>query len=276
METIELVGIRADLQTPITAKMVTSEEIQLVYTGQELPILLSTTPSVNSFSDGGHPQGYSYFRLRGIDQTRINMTLNGVPLNEPEDQGVYFSNYPNFATNIQSIQIQRGVGTSTNGVSSFAGSLSFQGKFGTVEQTELELEYGSWNTSRVGFTYGSGISKNGKWTTYIGLNGFNTDGYRYHSGSKGYSGYVGVGYYGKTDTFKFTTFSGFSNNQMAWYAVAESDIAVDPKINYNHEDADEVTDRIGIQIAVEFEAYSAIENKLKALLNKLKIIIKWI
>jgi len=239
LDTIELVGIRADKQTPVTAKTVTSEDIQMVYSGQSLPVLLNTTPSITSNTDGGHPQGYTYFRIRGIDQTRVNMTLNGVPLNEPEDQGVYFSNYPNFTTNIKSMQIQRGVGTSTNGVSSFAGSINFISKDGIDERTELDAEYGSWNTSRIGFTHSTGLSENGKWSTFVGLNGFNTDGYKYHSGSKGYSGFVSIGYHMETSVLKFTAFSGFSNNEMAWFAVSETDIENDKRTNYNHEDADD-------------------------------------
>ena len=132
LDTVVVNGVRADIKTPISQKTITSQDIQQIYSGQELPVLLDKTPNITSNTDGGHPQGYTYFRLRGIDQTRINMTLNGVPLNEPEDQGVYFSNYPNFAKNIESLQIQRGVGTSTNGTSSFAGSINFESKSGFI------------------------------------------------------------------------------------------------------------------------------------------------
>jgi iron complex outermembrane receptor protein len=89
---IEVVGIRASSKTPVTQKKITAQEISKSYQGQEMTYILSNTPSVNFSSDGGHAQGYTYFRMRGMDQTRVNMTLNGVPLNEPEDQGVYFSN----------------------------------------------------------------------------------------------------------------------------------------------------------------------------------------
>ena len=233
LDTVVLNGVRADVKTPVSQKTITAQDIQQVYSGQELPVILNKTPNITSNSDGGHPQGYNYFRLRGIDQTRINMTLNGVPLNEPEDQGVYFSNYPNFAKNIKSLQIQRGVGTSTNGVASFAGSINFESKQGLEKSTELELEYGSWDTKRINFTYGSGLSKNGKFSSFINLSKFETDGYKYHSGGDGYSGFVGLGYYGNTDTFKFTAFSGNSNANMSWFAVAENDIKVDSRTNYN-------------------------------------------
>ena len=102
---IEVTGVRTDSRTPISQKTITSDDITRVYQGQEMTYILDKTPSIISQSDGGQPNGYTTFRLRGIDQTRINMTLNGVPLNEPEDQGVYFSNYPNFAINVKSLQV---------------------------------------------------------------------------------------------------------------------------------------------------------------------------
>lgn len=239
LDTVVLSGIRADEKTPVTQKTITRSDIQKTYSGQELSVILDKTPSITSNTDGGHPQGYTYFRLRGIDQTRINMTLNGVPLNEPEDQGVYFSNYPNFAKNIKSMQIQRGVGTSTNGVSSFAGSINFVTPFGVKEKTELELEYGSYNTSRLNFTHETGLFGNNRFSSYLNVSKFNTDGYKYHSGSEGFSTFLSFAWYGDTETLKFTGFTGKSNNQMAWFAVSEDDIKTDPRTNYNSPDADD-------------------------------------
>ncbi|MEZ4818864.1 MAG: Plug domain-containing protein [Bdellovibrionota bacterium] len=91
------------------------EQLSQTYVGQEMPAIVQHTPSLTWYSDNGGFQGYSYMRLRGIDQTRINFTLNGVPLNDPEDQVIYFSNFPDLLHSIDSIQIQRGVGTSTYG-----------------------------------------------------------------------------------------------------------------------------------------------------------------
>jgi iron complex outermembrane receptor protein len=116
-----IITYQADKRTPITFQNIYSKDIKAKSTGQEPSFLLSETPSITNYSDAGNSQGYSYFRLRGIDQTRINMTLDGVPLNEPEDQGAYFSNYPDIFNSISKIQIQRGVGTSKNGVASYGG-----------------------------------------------------------------------------------------------------------------------------------------------------------
>lgn len=238
MEPITLIGIRADTKTPVTQKTVKKEEIQKTYQGQEVPVLLDKTPSVTSSTDGGHPQGYTYFRIRGIDQTRINMTLNGVPLNEPEDQGVYTSNYPGFTNVLQSFQIQRGVGTSTNGTASFGGSINFQSQSGFEKANEISLGYGSFNTQRINYMSSSGL-KDDKWSFFTNISAYSTDGYRERSGGNGVSGLVSGGYYGDKDILKFTAFTGFSTNQMAWLAVDEDEIKTNPKTNYNINDAED-------------------------------------
>lgn len=159
LDRLVVMGVRGDKKTPITQKTISKKDITQFYQGQEIPILLDKTPSITSQTDGGHMQGYTYFRIRGIDQTRINMTLNGAPLNEPEDQGVYTSNYPGFTNVIQSVQIQRGVGTSSNGVASYGGSISFLSQNGIDKGSELDLGYGSFNTRRLNFSNNSGLKK---------------------------------------------------------------------------------------------------------------------
>lgn len=232
MEAVVITGVRADSKTPVSQKTLTAEEIQENYQGEEMSIILDKTPSITSSSDGGHSQGYTYFRLRGIDQTRVNMTLNGAPLNEPEDQGVYFSNYPSFANNIASMQIQRGVGTSSNGVASYAGSINFESHSGLNKGTSVETGMGSFNTMRFSASNSTGRMDNG-FALYSNFSTFGTDGFKDHSGSVGYSFFLSGGYYGDNNVIKFTGFTGRSMNQMAWFAVSEDDITVDPTINYN-------------------------------------------
>lgn len=228
---IEITGVRTDTKTPISQKTLTKEDISKTYQGQEMSFILDKTPSIISQTDGGQPNGYTTFRLRGIDQTRINMTLNGVPLNEPEDQGVYFSNYPNFATNIKSMQVQRGVGTSANGTSSYGGSINFEGNSGINKETSAQIGYGSFNTQRMNVSHSTGI--NNKFAMFSNLSIYQSDGYKYNSGGSGYSAFVSGGYYGEKNVIKFTGFTGRSMNQMAWFAVSEEDINKDPRINYN-------------------------------------------
>jgi iron complex outermembrane receptor protein len=243
---IVIMGIRADKKVPISQQIVYKSDIQKVYQGQEIPILLDKTTSITSQSDAGNQQGYTYFRIRGIDQSRINMTLNGVPLNEPEDQGVYTSNYPGFINAIESMQIQRGVGTSTNGVASYGGSINFNSQTGEKKGGNFSFGGGSFTTGNVDLSYGSGLHKNFAYygNFFMGL----TDGYKYNSGCNGFSGLVSAGYYGKKDVVKITAFSGTSANQMAWLAVSESDIKKDPRTNYNKNDANDLFAQNFIQL----------------------------
>lgn len=229
---IEVTGVRTDTKTPISQKTLTKEDIAKTYQGQEMSFILDKTPSITSQTDGGQPNGYTTFRMRGIDQTRVNMTLNGVPLNESEDQGVYFSNYPNFATNIKSMQIQRGVGTSANGTSSYGGSINFESQNGLNKGTDIQLGYGSFNTQRFNISNSTGISKHNL-ALFSSFSVYQSDGYKYNSAGKGYSAFISGGYYGGKNVIKFTAFNGRSLNQMAWFAVSETDIKIDPRTNYN-------------------------------------------
>lgn len=235
MDSIVISSVRGDSKTPVSYSMLRKGDIERSYQGQEIPILLDRMTSVTSTSDGGHPQGYTYFRIRGIDQTRINMTLNGIPLNEPEDQGVYTSNYPGFANLIQSVQIQRGVGVSTNGVASYGGSISFQSKSGVEKETDMSIGYGSFNTVRVNISNSTG-SKNG-FSLFSNLSAYSSEGYRIGSGGNGYSVFLSGSFYKNDNIFKFTSFLGRSFNGIAWLATNDHDIRVNPKTNYNKNDA---------------------------------------
>lgn len=236
LNSVEITGIRADIKTPVSQKTLSSQEIQNGYFGQDVPVILSQTPSVIYYSDGGAYSGYMYMRIRGIDQTRINFTFNGIPLNEPEDQGCYFSNYTDFATNIGSVQMQRGVGTSTNGTASFAGSVNFESPdLSDSSYTGIQTGYGSYNSSRMSSVFNTGILKNNM--AFYGRYSHNySDGYRYHSGTDANTFFLTGGYFGKKDIVKFTAFSGKSKNQMAYLATSESDIKNDPRTNYLSKD----------------------------------------
>ena len=229
-------AVRADKKTPVTQKTIGDTALQYGYQGQEVPVLLSSLPAMSSNSDGGHGQGYTYLSLRGAGQARINMTLNGVPLNEPEDHGVYSSNFPSFINAIQSIQIQRGVGTSSNGTAAFIGSINFQSKSGLVKNTDVQLGGGSYNTTRYNVSTSTGLLKNNI-ALFINVGGITTEGFRYNSGSRGGSIFISGGYYGTKRITKLTVFSGVSKNWMAWEGSEESVLAKDyrsnPRINDN-------------------------------------------
>lgn len=224
-------SIRADDDIPITQKTFSTTQIREIYYGQEVPSFLSYTPSMQFYSDMGTGYGYSYFRLRGIDQTRINATLDGVPLNEPEDQGVYFNNYVDFLSSVASVQIQRGVGTTTNGVASYGGSINFQSNSLTRKATNVRFGFGSYKTRQFMGEYSSGLTEN-KFGLNIRVSKLDTEGYRYNSAHDGTSVYLSTGHINTNYMLKYTTFYGIQNNDMAYLATSIDDIKIDRRINY--------------------------------------------
>ncbi|NOT75065.1 MAG: TonB-dependent receptor [Cyclobacteriaceae bacterium] len=261
LEEVIISSVRASSQMPVTEFTLKREEIKVNYTGQEMAVILARTPSFTWYSDGGHYTGYSTMRLRGIDQTRINFTLNGVPLNEPEDQGAYFSNYPDFLNNVQSIQVQRGVGTSTNGTTSYAGSVNFESP-SLLDSAggEIQLSYGSYRTSQLSAQYHTGLLKN-KTAFYFRYSNTATDGFRDHSGTQGHSLFFGGGYFGKKSILKLTGFSGGSNSSQAYLATSKTDLEADYRINYLRPDErdDFMQTLIMLQYSATLSQYSYLQ-----------------
>ena len=227
-----IITYQADKLTPITFQNISSKDLKTKSTGQEPSFLLSETPSITNYSDAGNSQGYSYFRLRGIDQTRINMTLDGVPLNEPEDQGAYFSNYPDILNSVSKIQIQRGVGTSKNGVASYGGSVQlFSPNLADSTKITFGLGYGSFNSLRVFGEYNSGI-KNKK-ALYVRASQIYSDGYKYNSSNNSQSVFLSGGLFHDKSIWKLNFLLGHQQNDMAWLGVSDSLIGIDRKTNAN-------------------------------------------
>jgi len=235
---IVVTGYRPNINTPISQKTLTSIDINSQYFGQEMIYILGNTPAVNTQSDGGHLNGYTYFSIRGIDQTRVNVSLNGCPLNEPEDFGIYFSNYPGFAMSIKSMQIQRGIGTSTNGIASYGGSINFESKNGLEKSINVNISNGSFETQTINASYASGLINN-KFSLFANVSEYSSDGYRYNSGGSGYSGFISGGYYGTNDVFKLTAFTGRSLNKMAYLASPIDSINKDSRHNPISGDGDD-------------------------------------
>lgn len=228
-----IVIYQADKRTPVTFQNIYSKEIKQKSTGQEPSFLLSETPSITNYSDAGNSQGYSYYRLRGIDQTRINTTFDGMPMNEPEDQGAYFSNYPDILNSVSKIQIQRGVGTTKNGVASYAGSVQlFSPNLADSTKTTFGLGYGSFNSLRVFGEYNSGI-KNKK-ALYVRASQVYSDGYKYHSSNNSQSVFLSGGLFYDKSTWKLNVLAGHQQNDMAWIGVSDSLINIDRRKNGNH------------------------------------------
>ena len=244
LESVQVTAVRGGAPA-ISAKTLTAAEIGRHYTGQEMPILLQLSPGITSYAESGSGSNYSYMRMRGMDQTRINITLDGIPLNEPEDEGLYFSNFPDFANSIASVQVQRGVGSSTHGVASYAGSVNFESvPLASVRRGgEVQLTRGSYNTSRVSGEYQSGLTQRGL-AGYLRASAQTTDGYRYNSGNRSNSWFASGGWFGTSDVIKATLLAGLSSNEQAYYASPKSVLDKLPRDNpFGNGGADAVDDR---------------------------------
>ncbi|MBF25396.1 MAG: TonB-dependent receptor [Flavobacteriales bacterium] len=229
-----LIIYQADKLTPVTYQNITLEEIQANSVGQEPSFLFSKTPSIIAHADGGHTQGYSYFTLRGIDQTRINITFDGVPLNDPADHAFYFSNYTDILQSVDKIQIQRGIGTSKNGTASYAGSIEiFSKKLNKPKEINFGIGYGSYNSFRAYSSYNSGV-KNKK-GIYVRLSKIYSDGFKQHSSNNAQSLFLSSGLFLDKSIWKINLLAGNQKNELSWMAVSEEEINCDRTTNSNSE-----------------------------------------
>lgn len=194
--------------------------------GVETAYILSSTPSITFYSDNGSNLGYVYYRLRGIDQTRLNVTLNGVPLNEPEDQGSYFNNFPNFLSFIDNIQIIRGSGLSKVGTSTFGGSLNFNTKVSNKNSVEFSTSFGSYDTNI------NEIKINSK-KFFIGLTSFKTNGFKYNSDNVSSSLNYGFDFKLFNQKVKWFGILGKQENGMAWVGETLEQINQNSRFNTN-------------------------------------------
>jgi len=212
---------RAGDNTPTTFRNVGAEELQKNNLGQDLPYLLNQTPSVVVSSDAGNGVGYTGIRIRGSDPTRVNVTINGIPYNDPESQGTFWVNMPDFASSVDNIQIQRGVGTSTNGAGAFGGSLNVQTT--TLRDSayaELNNSAGSFSTMKNTVLVGTGLI-NGKFSFDGRLSKVSSDGYIDRGASNLKSYFLSGSYYGKSDLLRVNVFSGTEKTYQAWNGVPE-------------------------------------------------------
>lgn len=215
-------GTRATDVTPTTFQNIKKEDIAKLNLGQDIPMLLNYTPSVVSFSDAGAGVGYTGLRIRGSDQTRINVTVNGIPLNDAESHGVFWVNMPDFASSVDNMQIQRGVGTSTNGAATFGASINIQTDTRQDEAYgEVDNSFGSFNTRRHTVKAGTGLI-NDRWAFDARLSQITSDGYIDRAFSDLRSFFVSGGYYGDKHMVKVNIFSGAEQTYQAWEGVPEN------------------------------------------------------
>lgn len=214
-----VLGTRANAITPMTFSNLDEKAIAANNVGVDLPILLDQSPSAVTTSDAGAGVGYTGMRIRGSDQTRINVTVNGIPLNDAESQGVFWVNMPDFASSANSIQIQRGVGSSTNGGSAFGATVNLQtNELKEIAYTEIGTSVGSFNTMRNNVKFGTGLIN--KHFTFDGrLTQQKSDGYIDRASSDLKSYYMSAAYYSKNASIRFVTFSGKEQTYQAWGGV---------------------------------------------------------
>lgn len=219
---IFVMGHRVDETVPVTYTNVSSDDIERLDSGRDIPFLVQQTPSVVSTSDGGSGIGYTGIRIRGVDDTRINVTINGIPLNDSESHGVFWVNMPDFASSVGSLQIQRGVGTSTNGPAAFGATLNLQtNALETQPFAGFVTSYGSFNTLRNTLRVGTGLLDHG-WALEGRLSNIQSDGFIDRATSDLNSWYVSASRYGNRDLLKINVFSGRERTYQAWNGVPEA------------------------------------------------------
>lgn len=219
VEEVIITATRAGEKTPLAFTNIKREEIRSRNFGQDVPYLLAMTPSLVTSSDAGHGIGYTSMRIRGTDGNRINVTINGIPLNDAESHSVYWVDLPDIATSVDNIQIQRGVGTSTNGASAFGASVNLMTRM--LEKNAYaayEGTMGSFNTYRNSISAGTGLIRD-HFAVDIRLSDMHSDGYIDRSWTDLRSWYASAGYYDSKTMIKFITFSGSEELYQAWGGV---------------------------------------------------------
>ena len=260
-----VIATRATRQTPIAFTNLSREQISRANHGQDIPYLLSATPSVVVTSDAGAGIGYTSLRIRGVDATRINVTANGIPVNDAESHTVFWVNMPDFASSVKDIQLQRGVGTSTNGAGAFGASLNLQtADFSQKPYAEVSASAGSFCTHKETFRIGTGLLKD-HWTFDLRLSNIGTDGYIDRAAAKLHSFYTQAAWVGAATSARLIAFGGKEQTYHAWnYATREEMQTYGRRYNscgYMYTDAD------GVQHFYEDQTDNYVQTNLQLLLD---------
>jgi iron complex outermembrane receptor protein len=230
-EEVVILSTRANGTTPVNYTNVRKNEIEERNFGQDIPHILSFTPSMVSSSDAGTGIGYTNFRIRGTDLNRINITVNGIPLNDAESHGVWWVDLPDFAGSIDNVQIQRGVGTSVNGAAGFGATMNFQTfTMNWRPYAIINSSFGSFNTLKNSISVGTGVL-NGKFTLDFRMSGIRSDGFIDRAFSDLNSYHLQAGYYTGKTMLKFNIFSGKEKTYQAWYGVPSNLLSSDRRFN---------------------------------------------
>lgn len=213
-------AVRAKGKNPITFTNISKEELALRNLGQDIPVLLNYLPSVVTTTDAGNGVGYTYMRVRGSDGSRINVTLNGIPFNDSESQGTFFVNLPDFASSLESVQLQRGVGTSSSGAGAFGASLNMQTKsFQEKAYAEIANTVGSFATRKHTLSFGTGLNN------HFELNGrlsqIASDGYIDRASSNLFGYFFNANYITESTVIKAIAFGGKEKTYQAYWGIED-------------------------------------------------------
>ena len=238
LEEVTVSAIKAKNDTPVSFVNLSKENIEKTNLAQDIPILLKNTPSIVTHSDAGAGIGYSSIRIRGSDQTRVNVTINGIPYNDSESMQVYWVDLPDFASSIENIQIQRGVGTSTNGPGAFGGSINIQTNSASESPFfEINNTLGSFGTVKNSVGFSTGFID--KFELSGRVSRIKSDGYIDRSGSNLRSYFLQGVYRDENTLIKVLNFAGHEITDQAWYGVDSSTLETNRKYNMAGEYYDE-------------------------------------
>lgn len=222
LQPVEVRALRAGEKAPFTKTDLSKQQIEMLNVGQDLPFLLDQTPSVVINSDAGNGVGYTGIYIRGTDDSRINMTLNGIPYNDAEEQTIFFVDLPDFASSANSIQIQRGVGTSSNGAGAFGATINFStNEFNEKPYAEFNNSYGSYNTWKNTVKAGSGLI-DGHFTVDVRLSRISSDGYIDRAASNLKSLYFSAAWYNARSSIRFNVLQGTEKTYQAWNGIPQA------------------------------------------------------
>ena len=245
LEEVLLNGIRANEDSPVTFTNVTRKEINARNLGQDIPILLNYLPGVVTTSDAGAGVGYTGIRVRGSDATRVNVTINGIPYNDAESQGTFWVNLPDFASSVETIQLQRGVGTSTNGSAAFGASLNLKTEALHEEAfASIATSLGSFNSLKNTLQFSSGTLNKG-FTLSGRLSQINSDGYVDRASSNLNSYFFQGTFKDENTLIKALVFGGQEITYQSWYGL--DPIKLESNRTYNP--AGEIYDQSGNRVA---------------------------
>ncbi len=246
LDAVVVSATRTDNKSAMAYSNLNKAQISEQNLGQDLPYLLNQQPSVVTTSDAGTGIGYTGIRIRGSDATRVNVTINGIPVNDAESQGTFWVDVPDIASSIDNIQVQRGVGTSTNGAGAFGGSLNIQTtKLNPIPYGEYNVSYGSFNTLKNTINAGTGLIDS-KFAIDARLSKITSDGFIDRGTSDLKSYYLSGAYYNKSNIIKFITFSGQEETYQAWNGIPEARLKGDVQgmeeyINRNYLDEEDAS-----------------------------------